>query len=165
MKITNIETEIINAKDLKHFDRNPRTISKKDMDSLKKSIEKFGFVEPLVIDEDNVILGGNQRYDAAIELGMQDVPCWRIKGLSENEKFSLNVGLNKISGEWDEAELTKILSEIDENSDLLDFSGFSKEELNALTLQMSMDLQPYSEKEFDESIETNNKCPKCGYIW
>lgn len=154
-----MQIENIKISELKHFEGNPRTISDADKKNLQASIKKFGFVDPAIIDENNVILGGNQRIDAARELGMVEVPCVRVQGLSDSEKKALNIALNKISGEWDEEKLTELLESLKtEDENLFNLTGFSSDEFNELIGNFE-----YPEKELDENIETKNKCPKCGY--
>ena len=107
-----MKIEEIKISELKHFENNPRTISKEEIEQLKDSIKKFGLVDPLIIDENNVVIGGNQRLEAAIELHHSDIPCVRVLNLTENEKKALNLALNKISGDWDEEKLYKLYSKL-----------------------------------------------------
>lgn len=149
---------VIKKKDeLKHFENNPRFMSDNEMDKLVKSIKEFGMVDPLIIDEEGTIIGGNQRYEAGIKLGLIDYPCNVIKGLSDSKKKALNIALNKISGEWDDIQLSVILKNIDKEDFVL--TGFTDDDLNLLFKE------EYPEKEYDENIVTKNKCPSCGYEW
>lgn len=152
------------ANELKHFKNNPRTMTETEMDKLKRSISKFGLVDPLVIDEKNNIIGGNQRYDAGVELGFKEFDCSLVVGLSEKEKNALNIALNKISGEWDNKNLIKLLENIKKDSDIFLLSGFTETDLNNL---VNDDKKLVSflakEKEYDENIETKCECPKCHY--
>ena len=71
---------------------NPRTIGKNEFAKLVKSIQddpKLLEAKPLILDENNIILGGNQRYRACLELGIQDVPVIVMPNLTPREKQKL----------------------------------------------------------------------------
>lgn len=128
-----IQIEELKIEELKNFENNPRLMEKSELEKLKKSITKFGLIDPLIVDENNVVMGGNQRLVAAKELEMVTVPCVRVKGLTEPAKKSLNIALNRIMGDWDEQKLYQILSEIKESEqEMLEYSGFSEHEVENL---------------------------------
>jgi len=86
---------------------NPRSISEKDMDRLKKSIESFTRmleIRPIVYDENNIILGGNMRFSALQALGYKEAPeTWfkSVTGLTEEEKRQFIIVDNGSFGKWD----------------------------------------------------------------
>jgi len=98
------------------------------MSDLRNSIDKFGFVEPIVVntytDRENVIVGGHQRLRIARELGMKKVPCVEVSLTIEAER-ELNVRLNKNAGQWD---WDKLANEFD-MVELIDW-GFTADELD-----------------------------------
>ena len=148
--------------ELKHFENNPRYMSEDEMTKLVVSIKEFGMVDPLIIDEEGVIIGGNQRYEAGLKLNLEDYPCVIVEGLSDAKKKTLNIALNKIMGEWDDIQLATVLMSIkNEDKDLLLYTGFDEKEINILINAIGENNQPFLEKE----LKTNNKCPKCGYEW
>ena len=157
-----METIKIKISELKPSEYNPRKISEQELDKLVRSIKKFGFLEPIIVNKDNSIIGGHQRVKAANLIGMQEVPAIRID-LSENLAKALNLALNKISGEWDEDKLYDLLKDIQEREvDLLNFIGFDDEDVLKI---LNRNIKEDSEPEFDENIDVKNKCPKCGYEW
>lgn len=89
--------------DLKEFDKNPRKLTKKGLSDLKKSIEKFGVAEPIVVNKDFTIIGGHGRKKVLKEMKIEEVDCYfpdRI--LDPKEVEELCVRLNKnIAGEFD----------------------------------------------------------------
>ena len=99
MKITLIEINSLNPAEY-----NPRQISNKQYEDLKASMEKFGCVDPIIININperlNVVVGGHQRLRILRELGAEKVPTVSVN-LSEEDERELNVRLNKNSGEWD----------------------------------------------------------------
>ena len=76
---------IINLKleEIKPYKKNPR---KNDISvpKVKKSIETFGFNQPILLDKDKIIITGHSRFKAAKELGLAEVPCIIVEDLSEN---------------------------------------------------------------------------------
>ena len=108
--------------DLVHPKYNPRKISDKDFAQLKKSLEKFDAVQPAIINirasRKNIIVGGNQRVDAAKSLGWTEFPCVEVD-LDEKNERELNIRLNRNSGDWD----FTLLRDLFKSDDLLDF-GF-----------------------------------------
>ena len=102
MKIKDIELS-----KLKPAEYNPRQITKKQVKDLKESIEKFGIVDPLIINSDNTIIGGHQRFAILNEASKKvdweyppKVPCV-ILDLSKEQERELNIRLNKSGGDWD----------------------------------------------------------------
>ena len=94
----------MNINEIKPNPNNPRIISKEDFEKLVKSIQddpKLLNAKPLILDENNVILGGNQRYRACLELGMQDIPVIVMPNLTEKEKQKLLILDNTHFGTWD----------------------------------------------------------------
>ena len=92
---------------IKKSENNPRKISKNNLEKLKKSISSFSQMmemRPLVIDENFVLLGGNQRFRALQELGYKEIPNnWVIqkKGLTEDQKKEFLIRDNTHYGDWD----------------------------------------------------------------
>jgi len=113
--------------ELKFAEYNPRKLSRKQFEDLKKSLEGFGIVEPAVInvhpDRKDVIIGGHQRIKVAKELGHKEFPCYEISLPIEREK-ELNIRLNRNLGEWDWQSLAKCFAP----GDLLNW-GFEEKEL------------------------------------
>jgi ParB-like chromosome segregation protein Spo0J len=113
--------------DLIKADYNPRKITEKQFDDIKKSIEKFGFVEPIVININpsrmNVIIGGHQRFEVAKKLKYKEVDCVELDLTLDQEK-ELNIRLNKNTGDFD----FDILGNYFDVDDLIDY-GFNPLEL------------------------------------
>ena len=99
MKIT-----LVNINSLNPAEYNPRQISNKQYEDLKASMEKFGCVDPIIININperlNVVVGGHQRLRILRELGAEKVPTVSVN-LSEEDERELNVRLNKSGGDWD----------------------------------------------------------------
>ena len=110
----------------------------KDYNNLKKSIEKYGFVQPIVWNErTGNIVGGHQRYYIGMDLGFKSIPT-KVVDLDETEEKQLNLALNKIGGRWDETKLSELLSDLKGYDDIdMDLTGFDAMEIDKLTLAFS----------------------------
>jgi len=90
--------------DLKFADYNPRKITEKQINDLKASIEKFGMVEPVVVNNYperlNTIIGGHQRVRVCEMLGMKEVPVIYVT-LDFARERELNIRLNQNGGDFD----------------------------------------------------------------
>ncbi len=95
-----MEIEKIKINKLKPATYNPRQISTKQYKDLKQSIEKFGLVDPVIVNSDMTVIGGHQRLKICKELKHKEVGCI-ILNLSKEEERELNVRLNKNTGEFD----------------------------------------------------------------
>tara|TARA_R100001086_G_scaffold220305_1_gene137173 strand:- start:205 stop:762 length:558 start_codon:yes stop_codon:yes gene_type:complete len=89
---------------IKANESNPRIIKEHKFKKLVKSIKDFPemlSLRPIIIDEDNIILGGNMRYKACVEAGLKEVPVKIAKGLTEEQKKEFIVKDNVGFGEWE----------------------------------------------------------------
>ncbi len=105
--------------------RNERTALK-----VKQSIEQFGFKNPILIDENNVIVSGHARHKAAMMLGMQEVPCVYVSGLTPEKVRAFRIADNKtaeIAG-WDFDKLCQEMVSLSDAGFDLDLSGFNEAE-------------------------------------
>jgi len=154
LKIVKVKIE-----DLKFAEYNPRMANKKDVDDLKKSLEEFGFAEPIVVNSapkrKNVIIGGHFRTRVAQEMGMKEVPVVYVNIPDEMKERELNLRLNKNVGQWD----WDMLANFDE--DELKNVGFDSDELDKV-FNLDMD-----EDEKDDAIPEVPKEPisKLGDIY
>lgn len=88
--------------DLKPAEYNPRQMTNAQAQQLEKSIDDFGLAEPIVINTDNTIIGGHQRYYILLQKGVKEVDVYLPeKELSKEKEKELNLRLNKNLGEWD----------------------------------------------------------------
>ena len=118
------------------YKKNARKHSKKQISQIAKSIEEFGFTNPVLIDSKNSILAGHGRVEAAKQLKLETVPCLYVEHLSEEQKRAYILADNKIAlnSTWDEdllSEELKALSEIDLGFDI-ETTGFSIAEIDLL---------------------------------
>ena len=95
-----MKIESIKINKLKPATYNPRQISTKQYNDLKKSIERFGLVDPIIVNKDMTIIGGHQRYKICKALKHTEIDCV-VLDLSKEEERELNIRLNKNTGDFD----------------------------------------------------------------
>ena len=117
--------------ELKRPEKNTRMHSDKQIAEFKRSVQMFGQIRPIVIDENNVMLAGNGLYDTLLALGYETADCYVVTGLSENEKKKLMLADNRIFdlGVDDMSVFEEFLKDL---GDDLDIPGFDEELLSTL---------------------------------
>jgi ParB-like chromosome segregation protein Spo0J len=130
MDILKIPTE-----KLKPSKYNPRKDLKPgdpEYEKLRRSIEEFGYVEPVIWNKrTGNIVGGHQRYKVLTALGYKEIDCV-VVDLDEQREKALNVALNKISGEFDIPLLTDLLMDLNEDGFDVSLTGFDAAEIDEL---------------------------------
>ena len=125
--------EIINKKlsEIKPYENNPR-INDNAVDYVAKSIQEFGFKNPIIVDKNNVIIAGHTRYKASKKLGLKEVPCVVADDLTEEKVRAYRLADNKTADYsiWDNKLLLEELEEIDNNL----FTGFEVGEIFDATI-------------------------------
>ena len=103
-----------------------------EFEKLKRSVEEFGYVEPIIWNSrTGVVVGGHQRLKVLQHLGYTEVDCV-VLDLDEQKEKALNVALNKISGAWDIPMLTALLRDLDESGFDATLTGFDVTEMSEL---------------------------------
>lgn len=130
------KVEYLNTTSLTPRPNNARTHSKKQVGQIAEAITKFGFTNPILIDEQNCILAGHGRVEAAKLLGMETVPCIRLDYMTEAEKRAYVIADNKLAmnAGWDEDLLAielGALGEMDLDFDL-EITGFDTAEIDLI---------------------------------
>ena len=137
------------VKDLVSPEWNPRQITTEELEKLKTSLEEFGYIEPIIVnDVNNHVVGGNQRLRALIALGYDEVDCVYVHIEDINKEKACNVALNKISGDWDEDKLRVVLEDIELSPIDIKLTGFDELELTELEVK-----EPITVHEDDFIIE------------
>lgn len=153
-------------KELKPAAYNPRKKLKKgdkEYEKIKQSLLKFGYVDPIIVNEDLTVIGGHQRLTVLKDLDYETAKCVIVDLPKEDEK-ALNIALNKITGQWDEALLADLLLDLQESDFNLDLTGFEPPEIDDILSNIHD--KELSEDEFD--VEEELKKPtvtRRGDIW
>jgi DNA modification methylase len=149
-----MKIEKVKIAELNPAEYNPRRMTNKQYEDLKNSLEKFGLVDPIIINADNTVVGGHQRLRIMRELGAELVPVVRVNLSKEDEK-ELNIRLNKNTGEFDLDVLANNF-EIDELKDW----GFKDIELG-----FNIDKIVEGNIEDDHIPEVKESRVKLGDVW
>jgi len=129
----NIERK--NTAELLPADYNPRKDLKPgdaEYEKLKRSIEQFGYVEPVIWNKTTGrVVGGHQRLKVLQDMGITEVECVVVE-LSEEKEKALNIALNKISGEWDKDKLALLITDLQGADFDVSLTGFEPAEIDDL---------------------------------
>ncbi|MEX2225366.1 MAG: site-specific DNA-methyltransferase [Dehalococcoidia bacterium] len=156
--------------ELKPDPANPRRIGDAELEALTRSLNEYGFVQPVLARAaDKTVIGGHQRLLAARKLGIKTVPVIFLD-LTVEQSRVLNLALNKISGSWDEELLARMVADLSDVDDLdISLSGFSEDELDALL--KSLDLREKKDKpesfDVDAALEAARAATRAkpGDLW
>ena len=131
-----------------YYENNPRR-NEKAVKSVRNSIKEFGFLNPIILDKDNVIICGHTRFLAAQQLGIKNVPTIIADDLTEEQVTAFRLVDNKVAeiAVWDKDKLHQELMELKDIFNMADF-GFKSEKEN-----------------IEKELRKTHKCPKCGYEW
>jgi len=119
---------------LKPAEYNPRKkLKKSDKEyiKIKNSIEKFGYIDPIILNKDFTVIGGHQRLTVLKDLKYKEIDCV-VVDISKEEEKALNIGLNKISGEWDKDLLKDLFLDLKLTDIDLNLTGFDDIEISEL---------------------------------
>lgn len=116
------------------YARNSRTHSKEQIAQIARSIQEFGFTNPVLIDGEGGIVAGHGRVMAAQSLGVGSVPCLRVDWLTEAQKKAYVIADNQLAlnAGWDNDILSAEIKELQQDGFALDMLGFSNEDLDSL---------------------------------
>jgi len=156
-----------NTADLLPADYNPRKDLKPgdaEYEKLKRSIEQFGYVEPVIWNKTTGrVVGGHQRLKVLIDMGMTEVDCVVVE-LSEEKEKALNVALNKISGDWDKDKLALLIADLQGADFDVSLTGFEPAEIDALFKDTLKD--GVKDDDFDVGAELEKPTfSKAGDVW
>ena len=135
--------------EVRPYPDNPRR-NDKGVAAVQKSIESFGFLNPIIVDADGVIICGHTRYEAAKNLKMETVPVIVADDLTKEQEAAFRIVDNKVSecAEWDKDMLREEMDMLRGLYDMTEY-GFKQDD-----------------KELVEKIKgTAHECPRCGHQW
>lgn len=153
-----MEVKSVNIQDVKPYPNNPRD-NDAAVGGVAKSLQSFGWQQPIVVDKNNVIIVGHTRYKAAKKLGMKEVPIVVANKLTPEQVKAYRLADNKTgeSAVWNNKELLKELDELDDSKL---FTGFKTSEIFQDVLDES-DNSPVDENDkgvtYSVSMKTQNK--------
>lgn len=145
--------------DIAPYENNPRR-NDEAVKYVAESIRQFGFKNPILIDSNGIIVAGHTRYKAAIELGMEKVPCIITDDLTEEQVRAFRLADNKVAeiAQWDQELLNFELGEID--IDMTDFGFIDMADIDVDGF--FEDAEPQKPKDEEEK---EVQCPHCGMFF
>jgi DNA modification methylase len=155
---------------LRPYTGNARTHSKKQIRQIADSIRKFGFTNPVLISDDNEIIAGHGRVEAAKHLGMQSVPTLRLSHLDATQRRAYVIADNKLAlnAGWDRKLLTIELQALIDLEFDVEVTGFSSAEVDLL-FDEARDSSPDPEHAADNDIpplaDPVSAVTRCGDLW
>jgi hypothetical protein len=154
-----IEIEYYEVNELSPYGNNSRTHSESQIDQLVASISEFGFTNPILIDENAIIIAGHGRLEAAKQLGISEVPTITLAGLTDEQKQAYVIADNKLAlnAGWDESLLKIELEGLKSVGFDVSLTGFSNEELRDL---LGVGDGNSDELEYSKKINTPTYTPK-----
>ena len=156
---------------LKQDHKNARKRTDRSAELIKESLQRYGAARSIVIDEENRILAGNGTVEGAKAAGIKNVRiietegdeiiAIRRTGLTEEEKVGLALADNRTAdlSEWDQ----EMLHRLSEEHDIA--AWFNNDDLEGILQSETEQIPPQDFEEVDDDIETEHRCPSCGYEW
>ena len=156
-----------NTADLLPAGYNPRKDLKPgdaEYEKLKRSIEQFGYVEPIIWNKTTGrVVGGHQRLKVLMDMGMTEVDCVVVE-MDEDKEKALNIALNKISGDWDKDKLALLIADLQGADFDVSLTGFEPAEIDDLFKDPLKD--GVKDDDFDVGAELEKPAmTKPGDIW
>lgn len=153
--------------DLIPADYNPRKDLKPgdpEYEKLKRSLEQFGYVEPVIWNKTTGhVVGGHQRLKVLIDMGITEVECVVVE-LPEDKEKALNIALNKISGDWDKDKLAVLIADLQSTAFDVSLTGFDAAEIDDLFKDTLKD--GIKDDNFDVDAELKEPpITKLGDVW
>ncbi len=155
--------EKIKTKLLIPADYNPRKDLKPgdpEYEKLKRSLEEFGYVEPVIWNKTTGrVIGGHQRLKILLSMGMDEIECVVVE-MDEQKEKALNIALNKISGDWDKDKLAQLITDLNASDFDVSLTGFDPGELDDLFKDSLKD----NIKEDDFDVDSELKKPAISHL-
>jgi len=129
-----VNIQKIETSKLKPAKYNPRKDLKpgdREYEQIKRSIQEFGYVDPVIVNSDFTIIGGHQRWKVLKDLGYSEIDCVVVE-LDKSREKALNIALNKISGEWDLPLLKELIESLGKEMFDVSLTGFGAAEVEEL---------------------------------
>ncbi len=165
MEKSGITIQWVSVDSIQPNPNNPKRHPESQISQLVKSMEAFGFNDPLALGDNNELIAGHGRLQAAKALGLNKVPVIYLKHLTPEQRKAYAIAHNQLclSSGFDDELLKLELLGLDELN--LSLTGFDEDTLAGLLNDPIEFLSPEGFQEVDESLPTQHQCPKCGFEW
>lgn len=149
----------IRIDELVPYANNAKIHGPEQIEQLRRSLREFGFVSPVLIDEDKNLIAGHGRVEAARAEGMTEVPYVTVSELSEAQRRAYIIADNRLSetGEWDAARLKFEMEELNSLSFDTSLTGFTMDEIETIHVSAHERAKPAAEgNHFWGDVESEN---------
>jgi len=132
--MSKLKVELRNVDEINESNYNSRIHSEAQIEKIAASIEEFGFLNPIIIDEQDEIIAGHGRFLAAKYLKLKEIPTIKLTHLTDDKKRAFIIADNKIalSGEWDYDILKEEFDSIIKSETNIDLLGFNSKFIDSL---------------------------------
>lgn len=154
------QINLINIDEFKEYKNNAKIHNDYQLDLIARSIQEFGFINPVLIDEEKNVIAGHGRIEAAKRLKIEKLPALIIPGLTEIERRAYILADNKLSelAEWDNKLVATELKSLEDEGFNTSVTGFLYSDIDFSFLEEK-------EKKEEKAKEKNNtqicECPRC----
>jgi len=158
-----MKIELVPVEKVLPYARNPR-INAHAVEKVAASIKEFGFRQPIVVDEEMVIVVGHVRFEAAKRLGLKKVPVHIATDLSAEQIKAYRITDNRVGeeSEWDKALLQLEIVELEEAAFSADVLGFNDEEIRDIKAAVDGLLEDGCGEDDDNDIEEADTAARIG---
>lgn len=150
--------------ELKDDPDNPNEMTEAEEEALDLSMKKYGFISPVVVDQDKVIADGHHRKNRLLKMGRKTVMGYILNFKNPEERKLFRQVMNKLRGRHDplkDALEIKSLLDAGLTDDLKNLIVVNDEQISTIMKVLETDVPII--KEFTGKLDTKTKCPKCGY--
>ena len=141
------ELPMVRIDELKPYENNAKIHGPEQIKQLRRSLREFGFVSPVLIDEDKNLIAGHGRVEAARAEGMTEVPYVTVSDLTEAQRRAYIIADNRLAetGEWDAARLKFEMEELSSLSFDTALTGFTMDEIETIHVSAHERTKPAAE--------------------
>lgn len=147
------KVELRPIEEIKPYGNNPKEHPPEQIDKLVKSIKEYGFDQPVVVDEDGVIIKGHGRLKASKKIGLEEIPIIKREDLDKMQVRGSRIADNKVAeSEWDYEALAAEFDELDFKDYDLDATGFEEDKIDEIWQDLEPEMKA-EEDDFDKELE------------
>ena len=161
-----IGTKKVSLSELKEWEENPRSITTQDFQRLINQINRLGVYQPLVVNEDMVVLSGNMRLKAFKKLHIDPVLVMMVEAKTKKEMLEYAVSANDQAGYYEEEDLAELLTDMDGDFELEDYKiNFGAISLDKLLKKFGPGEELSSDNPKEDKPKKMITCPSCHYAF
>lgn len=164
-----IKTDIIVEKrklsELSEWEKNPRSINNDAFERLKQQIVKLGVYKPLIVDQNNVIIGGNMRFKALVALNVDEVSVIVHHCKDDTERVEIALSDNDRAGYYNETEVAELVTLNEIDAELYSIDMTESKTIKEIIDAEPLDLGENKEVDAESLLDDKNlcECPRCGF--